>query len=63
MTMLDNATVFITGANGGLGTRLVEAALSRGARRVYAGARSPRDWADDRVVPVTVDLGDADSID
>lgn len=63
MTTLNNATVFVTGANGGLGTRLVEAALSRGARRVYAGARSPRDWADDRVVPVTVDLGAAASID
>ncbi|MFC9081918.1 SDR family oxidoreductase [Streptomyces sp. NPDC057062] len=63
MTDLNNGTVFITGANGGLGTQLVEAALTRGARRVYAGARSPKAWDDERVVPVTVDLGDTASID
>ncbi len=63
MTDLNDATVFITGANGGLGTQLVEAALTRGVRRVYAGARSPKSWDDERVVPVTVDLGDTASID
>jgi NAD(P)-dependent dehydrogenase (short-subunit alcohol dehydrogenase family) len=63
MTTIQDATVFITGANGGLGTRLVEAALARGTRRVYAGARTPKDWSDERVVPVTVDLGDPASID
>ena len=63
MTAIKDATVFITGANGGLGTRLVEAALTRGALRVYAGARNPKPWADERVVPVTVDLGDPASIE
>jgi NAD(P)-dependent dehydrogenase (short-subunit alcohol dehydrogenase family) len=63
MTTVQDATIFITGANGGLGTRLVEAALARGARRVYAAARQPKDPGDERVVPVQLDLADGDSID
>jgi NAD(P)-dependent dehydrogenase (short-subunit alcohol dehydrogenase family) len=63
MTTVQDATIFITGANGGLGTRLAEAALARGARRVYAAARNPKDWGDQRVVPVELDLADRDSID
>ena len=34
-------TVLVTGANRGIGAALVEEALSRGANRVYAGARRP----------------------
>lgn len=63
MTTVKDATIFITGANGGLGTQLVKAALARGARRVYAGARNPKAWSDERVVPVKVDLGDTASIE
>lgn len=36
---LHNATVFITGANRGLGLAFAREALARGARKVYAGAR------------------------
>ena len=38
---LDNATVLITGANRGIGLEFARAALARGARKVYAGARDP----------------------
>lgn len=38
---LDNATVFITGANRGIGLAFAREALARGARKVYAGARDP----------------------
>ena len=38
---LHNATVFITGANRGLGLAFAREALARGARKVYAGARDP----------------------
>jgi NAD(P)-dependent dehydrogenase (short-subunit alcohol dehydrogenase family) len=62
MTSVSDATVFVTGANGGLGTAIVHAALERGARRVYAAARRPRDWDDQRVVPLRLDLTDPDSI-
>lgn len=38
---LDNATVLVTGANRGIGLAFARAALARGARKVYAGARDP----------------------
>jgi NAD(P)-dependent dehydrogenase (short-subunit alcohol dehydrogenase family) len=62
MTQLADAVVLVTGANGGLGTQFVEQALARGARRVYATARTPRTWNDDRVVPLALDVTSAESI-
>lgn len=62
MTTLDGAVVLITGANGGLGREFVRQALDRGARKVYASARSPRDWDDPRVTPLPLDVTDADSV-
>jgi NAD(P)-dependent dehydrogenase (short-subunit alcohol dehydrogenase family) len=53
-----NKTILITGANRGIGQALVEEALRRGARRVYAGARSPLSHADERVVPLKLDVSD-----
>lgn len=63
MASLNNATVLVTGANGGLGTAFVKAALERGASRVYAAARNPKEWDDERVVPLQLDLTDPASID
>jgi NAD(P)-dependent dehydrogenase (short-subunit alcohol dehydrogenase family) len=62
MPSLTNAIVLITGANGGIGTEFVHAALDRGAAKVYATARIPRTWTDTRIVPLTLDVTDADSI-
>lgn len=62
MPSLNEAVVLITGANGGIGTRFVEQALERGAAKVYATARSPRDWDDERVVPLALDVTDPASI-
>jgi len=62
MPSLTGAVVLITGANGGIGTRFVEQALARGAAKVYATARSPREWNDDRVVPLALDVADPASI-
>ena len=62
MPSLNGAVVLITGANGGIGTRFVEQALARGAAKVYATARNPREWGDDRVVPLTLDVTDSTSI-
>ncbi|MGA5465563.1 SDR family oxidoreductase [Mycobacterium sp. NPDC050041] len=59
---LEGRTVLITGANGGLGGEFVRQALARGARRVYATARTPRHWNDDRVVPLPLDLTDTASV-
>lgn len=49
-------TVLVTGANRGLGQALVEEALRRGAKRVYAGTRQPLVHPDPRVTPVTLDV-------
>lgn len=62
MTSLNDAVVLITGANGGIGTQFVHESLARGAAKVYATARSPRTWADARVVPLALDVTDPASI-
>ena len=66
MTELNEAVVLITGANGGLGREFVHQALSRGATKVYAPARTPRtkaEWGDERIVPLALDVTDPDSIE
>lgn len=62
MPSLDGSVVLVTGANGGLGTHFVHQALERGAAKVYAAARNPRQWDEDRVVPLVLDVTSADSI-
>lgn len=62
MPTITNAVVLITGSNGGIGTALVHAALARGAAKVYATARAPRTWDDERIVPLTLDVTDTDSV-
>lgn len=62
MTELTGATVLVTGANGGLGTEFVRQALDRGARKVYAAARRPQEWGDERIVPLELDVTDEGSV-
>lgn len=62
MPALTGAVVLVTGANGGIGTHFVTEALARGAAKVYATARNPRNWDDERVVPLTLDVTDPASI-
>lgn len=65
---VQDKTVLVTGANRGIGRAIVEGALGRGAKRVYAAVRR-LDSAQslvkefgDRVVPIQVDLEQPDSI-
>lgn len=58
----EGAVVLVTGANGGLGEQFVAQALERGAAKVYATARTPRDWNDARIVPLQLDVTDEGSL-
>lgn len=62
MPNLDGAVVLVTGANGGLGAHFVHQALERGAIKVYASARNPKTWSDDRIVPLVLDVTSLGSV-
>ncbi len=53
---IQNKTILITGANRGIGRALVDEALRRGAKRVYAGTRSTLQHPDKRVTPLALDV-------
>jgi NAD(P)-dependent dehydrogenase (short-subunit alcohol dehydrogenase family) len=53
---LQDAIVLITGANRGIGLAFAEAALARGARKVYAGVRSPSNFSNRGFVPIKLDV-------
>lgn len=60
---IENKTILITGANRGIGLALVNEALRRGAKRVYAGTRGALQNGDERVMPLTLDVTSASQIE
>jgi NAD(P)-dependent dehydrogenase (short-subunit alcohol dehydrogenase family) len=56
---LKDSVVLITGANRGIGLAFAKAALARGARRVYAGARTPSTISLAGVQPLKLDVTSA----
>jgi NAD(P)-dependent dehydrogenase (short-subunit alcohol dehydrogenase family) len=60
---IENKTILISGANRGIGRALVDEALRRGAKRVYAGTRGALQNGDERVTPLTLDVTSASQIE
>jgi NAD(P)-dependent dehydrogenase (short-subunit alcohol dehydrogenase family) len=60
---IEGKTALVTGSNRGIGQALIEEALRRGAKRVYAGTRRPLAHPDPRVTSVTLDVTDQGQIE
>ncbi|MDX2211773.1 MAG: SDR family oxidoreductase [Oculatellaceae cyanobacterium bins.114] len=65
---IQGSVAFVTGANRGIGKAYIEALVQAGAHRIYAAARSIDTLGDvvaiapDRVVPIALDVTDADQV-
>jgi NAD(P)-dependent dehydrogenase (short-subunit alcohol dehydrogenase family) len=59
---IEGSTALVTGANRGIGKALAEELLTRGAAKVYAGVRDARSVTDPRLVPVELDVTDAEQV-
>jgi NAD(P)-dependent dehydrogenase (short-subunit alcohol dehydrogenase family) len=59
---IEKKTILITGGNRGIGRALVEEALKRGSRRVYAGTRGSWQHPNPRVTCLNFDVTDAEQI-
>ncbi|MFZ6647283.1 SDR family oxidoreductase [Undibacterium sp. TJN25] len=59
---IKDSIAFVTGANRGLGLAIAEELLRRGARKVYAGVRTPSGAAIPGIVEVKLDVTDPASV-
>lgn len=60
---LSKSTIFITGANRGIGRAFVDELLVRGAEKIYAAARDISAVVDDpRITPITLDITDSEAV-
>src|SRR4051794_19663645 len=59
---IKDSVVFVTGASRGLGLAFAQEALKRGAKKVYAGVRSPTDGDTPGIVQIKLDVTNPASI-
>lgn len=59
---IQNSVALVTGANRGLGLAFTQALLARGASKVYAAARDPASVKQAGVVPVRLDVTNAEQV-
>ena len=62
MVHIEGSTAVVTGGQRGIGKAVVDELLTRGAVKVYATARAPKPSEDPRVIPIALDVTDADSV-
>ncbi|MFJ9690900.1 SDR family oxidoreductase [Kitasatospora sp. NPDC101183] len=62
MVAVEGSVVLVTGGQRGLGKAFTEALLRRGAAKVYVTARKPVPEEDPRVVPLPLDVTDAEAV-
>jgi NAD(P)-dependent dehydrogenase (short-subunit alcohol dehydrogenase family) len=62
MVDIEGATALVTGGQRGLGKAFTAELLARGAAKVYVTARTPTPSDDPRIVPVTLEVTDVDSV-
>jgi NAD(P)-dependent dehydrogenase (short-subunit alcohol dehydrogenase family) len=60
---VDGAIALVTGANRGLGRRLAEQLVERGAAKVYGAARRPETVTTPGVIPLRIDITDPASVE
>ncbi|NHT76860.1 SDR family oxidoreductase [Rhizobiaceae bacterium CRRU44] len=58
----NGAVVLVTGANGGLGQEWIRQSLERGATKIYATDLQQREWNDERIVSLVLDITDNASV-
>ena len=60
---VEDAVVFVTGANRGIGLAFARQALALGAAKVYAGMRNTDGFGEPGLIPVPIDVTDQPSVE